>query len=135
MWSSLSLRQGKLVNRSPPACSNISRFPTLISSTVSRQSEAKAGEMTATFLMPRPGSSPLKVCLVDHPSGESGFKHVVNETLRAGLSAPAARKSKRYKVKPAALGGVLPGVDLDKALALADAIEDQELMAKMQLRK
>jgi hypothetical protein len=38
-------------------------------------------------------------------------------------------------VKPAALGGVLPGVNLDKALALADAIEDQELAAKMQLRK
>jgi hypothetical protein len=40
-----------------------------------------------------------------------------------------------YKVKPAALGGVLPGIDLDRALALADAIEDQELAAKMRLRK
>jgi hypothetical protein len=38
-------------------------------------------------------------------------------------------------VKPVALGGVLPGVNLDKALALADAIEDQELAAKMQMRK
>jgi hypothetical protein len=38
-------------------------------------------------------------------------------------------------VKPAALGGVLPGIDLDKALALADAIVDQELAAKMRLRK
>ena len=64
----------------------------------------EAGETAATFLMPRPGSSPLKVCLVDHPSGESGFKHVVTETLRAGLSAPVARKSRPYKVKPAALG-------------------------------
>jgi hypothetical protein len=63
------------------------------------------------------------------------FKQVVNETLRAGLSAPAARKSQRYKVKPAALGGVSPGINLDKALALADAIEDQELASKMQLRK
>ena len=63
------------------------------------------------------------------------FKQVVNETLRAGLSAAPARKSRRYKVKPAALGGVLPGVNLDKALALADAIEDQELASKMQARK
>jgi hypothetical protein len=63
------------------------------------------------------------------------FKQVVNETLRAGLSAPAASKSRRYRVKPAALGGVLPGINLDKALALADAIEDQELASKMQLRK
>ena len=63
------------------------------------------------------------------------FKQVVNETLRAGLSTAAARQSKRYKVQPAALGGVSPGVNLDKALALADAIEDQELATKMQLRK
>jgi hypothetical protein len=38
-------------------------------------------------------------------------------------------------VKPAALGGVAPGINLDKVLALADAIEDQELAAKMRLRK
>ena len=59
----------------------------------------------------------------------------MNETLRAGLSARAARRSKPCRVKPAALGGMLPGINLDKALALADAIEDQELAAKMQLRK
>jgi hypothetical protein len=63
------------------------------------------------------------------------FKQVVNETLRAGLGATGARRPKPYRVKPAALGGVFPGVSLDKALALADAIEDQELAAKMQLRK
>jgi hypothetical protein len=55
--------------------------------------------------------------------------------LRAGLSATRARRSRPYKVKPAALGGVAPGINLDKALALADAIEDQELAAKMRLRK
>jgi hypothetical protein len=69
-----------------------------------------------------------------HGSGKS-FKQVVNETLRAGLGASGARRSRPYRMKPAALGGVLPGVNLDKALALADAIEDQELAAKMQLRK
>ena len=63
------------------------------------------------------------------------FKQVVNETLRVGLSATAVRRSKRYKVKPAALGGVSPGINLDKELALADALEDQEQRAKMQLRK
>jgi hypothetical protein len=60
------------------------------------------------------------------------FKQLVNETLRAGLSTAAARRSKRCKVKAAALGGVWPGVDLDKALALADAIEDQELPSRLQ---
>jgi plasmid stability protein len=69
-----------------------------------------------------------------HRSGKS-FKQIVNETLRAGLGASGARRRRPYRVKPAALGGVMPGINLDKALALADAIEDQELMAKMQLRK
>jgi hypothetical protein len=69
-----------------------------------------------------------------HTSGKP-FKQVVNETLRAGLSATGARRRRPYRVKPVALGGVLPGVNLDKALALADAIEDQELAAKMRLRK
>lgn len=63
------------------------------------------------------------------------FKEVVNDTLRAGLSAKGERKANPYVVRPVALGGPLPGINLDKALALADAIEDQELAAKMQLRK
>jgi hypothetical protein len=69
-----------------------------------------------------------------HRSGKP-FKQVVNDTLRAGLSATPPRQRRPYKVKPAALGGVAPGINLDKALALADAIEDQELATKMQLRK
>jgi hypothetical protein len=63
------------------------------------------------------------------------FKDVVNETLRAGLTAKGTRQAKPYVVRPAALGGPMPGIDLDKALALSDAIEDQELAAKMLLRK
>jgi hypothetical protein len=63
------------------------------------------------------------------------FKDVVNEILRAGLKAKGARKAKPYVVRPASLGGPMPGISLDKALALSDAIEDQELAAKMQLRK
>ena len=63
------------------------------------------------------------------------FKEVVNEILRAGLSARRAPKAKRYRVKPVALGGVAPGIDLDKALALADALEDREIAAKIERRK
>lgn len=63
------------------------------------------------------------------------FKTVVNETLRAGLGATGERRGKRYRVRPAALGGVSSGINLDKALALADALEDQELATKLQLRK
>jgi plasmid stability protein len=69
-----------------------------------------------------------------HRSNRS-FKEVVNEILRAGLSAGRARMAKPYRVKPASLGGVAPGIDLDKALALADALEDQETAAKIERRK
>jgi hypothetical protein len=65
-----------------------------------------------------------------HRSGKP-FKQVVNETRRAGLDAAATRGSRRYRLKPARLGGVLPGVNLDKTLAMADAIEDQELAIKV----
>ena len=58
-----------------------------------------------------------------HKSNKS-FKQVVNETLHAGLSARRAPKPKPYKARPASLGGVGPSINLDKALALADAIED-----------
>jgi hypothetical protein len=63
------------------------------------------------------------------------FKQVVNETLRAGLDAKRVPKAKPYRVRVVSMGGVLPGVNLDKALALADAIEDQEIAAKLELRK
>ena len=64
------------------------------------------------------------------------FKAAVNETLRAGLAAlEAPPKPRRYRVKPAALGGVLPGIDLDKALRLADALEDEGIARKLELRK
>jgi len=64
------------------------------------------------------------------------FKAAVNEALRAGLAAIAAPpKPKRYRIKPAALGGVLPGIDLDKALHLAAALEDEGIARKLELRK
>ncbi len=59
-------------------------------------------------------------------------KAAVNETLRAGLAAAAApRRRKRYRVKPVSLGGVRPGVDLDKALQFADALEDEGIARKL----
>lgn len=64
------------------------------------------------------------------------FKQVVNETLRAGLEetrvAPAARA---YRLEPISMGSSPPGVNLDKALTLAAALESDELGRKMDLRK
>jgi len=52
------------------------------------------------------------------------FKEVVNETLRAGLSAQRVLPPvHRYGLRPAPMGRVAAGVDLDRALALADALE------------
>lgn len=56
------------------------------------------------------------------------FKEVVNRTLRAGLVAESSPpKAKRYRVKPASLGGSKPGINLHKALRLADALEDEAI--------
>jgi hypothetical protein len=64
------------------------------------------------------------------------FKDVVNETLRAGLEArQAAPPRRRYRLRPSHLGPVASGVKLDKALTLAGALEDEELVRKLELRK
>ncbi|MCL4798021.1 MAG: CopG family transcriptional regulator [Burkholderiales bacterium] len=72
---------------------------------------------------------------IAHRSGRP-FKQVVNETLEAGLAArEAPPKARPYRLKPASLGGVMPGVDLTKALRLAAALEDEEIARKLELRK
>jgi hypothetical protein len=69
-----------------------------------------------------------------HRSGKP-FKQVVNETLQAGLAAREAPAARPYRVAPVSLGGVVPGIDLNKALRLADALEDDEIARKLELRK
>jgi hypothetical protein len=71
---------------------------------------------------------------VAHKAGKP-FKEVVNETLRKGLRSKRTPVAKPYRLKTVSLGGVRPGVNLDKALALADAIEDEEIARKLDLRK
>lgn len=68
-------------------------------------------------------------------SGRS-FKEVVNQALRLGLAAArSSGASKRYRLKPASLGGPNEGYDLDKALAIADDLEDEAIVQKLTLRK
>lgn len=70
-----------------------------------------------------------------HRSGKP-FKQVVNETLRAGLAVRQSSGELRpYRLKPVSLGGLLPGLNLEKALRLADALEDQEIARKIALRE
>ncbi len=59
------------------------------------------------------------------------FKQALNDALRAGLTADAHRPA--FEVRSVAMGA--PRVDLDKALAVAADLEDDELIRKMAMRK
>ena len=53
------------------------------------------------------------------------FDEVLNDALRAGLSSRATAKEQRFVQKTYPLGAQ---VDLTKALALADEVEDEEVI-------
>lgn len=60
----------------------------------------------------------------------------LNDALRAGLRAPGAgspARRRRYREKPVSLG--VPRVDLTKALSIAAALEEEEIVRKTALRK
>lgn len=63
------------------------------------------------------------------------FRRNVNEVLRLGLQAEKTRPTRAYRIKPLSLGGAAPGVDLDRSLRLADALEDEAHARKLELRK
>jgi hypothetical protein len=63
------------------------------------------------------------------------LKRIVNEALRAGLAARKAPPPRRYRLTPVSLGGVVPGVDINKALRLAEALEDEAIARKLEMRK
>ena len=63
------------------------------------------------------------------------LKRVVNEALRAGLAARKTPRARPYRLTPVSLGGVVAGVDLDKALRLAEALEDEAIAHKLEMRK
>ena len=64
------------------------------------------------------------------------FKVVVNEVLRAGLEETTAKPSRRpYRNRTVSMGPARAGIDLDKALALSSALEDEELARKIEQRK
>lgn len=62
------------------------------------------------------------------------FKEALNAAVRAGLRAPAAAGATPYRL-PAFRMGFRPEIPLDKALALAATLEDEETARKLALRK
>jgi len=63
------------------------------------------------------------------------FKQVLNDAVREGLRAEAAREAsaKPFRQRTFKLGK--PLVDLTKALALADELGDEALAAKLRARR
>ena len=63
------------------------------------------------------------------------LKQVVNEALRLGLEnldKPAARP---YRIEPVSMGPPRADIDLDKALQLADALENDAIGQKLAQRR
>lgn len=68
--------------------------------------------------------------------GGQSFTAVVNETLRAGLTNRGGQtRPRRYRIEPASLGGARAELDLDRALRLADELEERAIAQKLALRK
>lgn len=63
------------------------------------------------------------------------FKTVLNDAVRAGLRAQDAPPAKPYRLTPISAGGPMPGINLDKALQLAAALEDEEILRKLEMGK
>lgn len=61
------------------------------------------------------------------------FKQALNSAVRAGLGGQArARRAFKQYAQPM---GLRPGFNLDKALQLAAALEDEEIVRKLERRK
>jgi hypothetical protein len=61
------------------------------------------------------------------------FRQVLQEVLRAGLQSGVAPAARPYRVPASNLGP--PRLDLRRSLALADALEEEALAAKLQERR
>lgn len=62
------------------------------------------------------------------------FKAVLNDAVRKGLAPPRPARARRFIQKTYDLG-TSDDFRWDKALAMADALEDEEIVHKMALRK
>jgi len=62
------------------------------------------------------------------------FKEALNETVRIGICGKERKRAKKFVQKSFRMGAAQE-FRWDKALAVADAIEDEELTRKLTLRK
>jgi hypothetical protein len=64
----------------------------------------------------------------------TSFKQVLNSSVRRGLRTREASGTEPYRMRARPLGA-RPGIDLDRALALAGELEDAETRRRLALRK
>lgn len=62
------------------------------------------------------------------------FRELLNTVIRRGLEIPRAPEF-RYQVPSFNLGAVREGINIDKANALASALDSDEVMRKLDQRK
>ncbi len=62
------------------------------------------------------------------------FKEALNQAIRLGIGGSRQKSRQRFRQKTYRMG-FCPEFRWDKALALADAMEDEELARKLELRK
>ena len=60
------------------------------------------------------------------------FKEALNSAVRLGVGSETTARPYRMPARPL---GLRPGIDLDKALRLAGALEDEEVIRKLEERK
>lgn len=69
-----------------------------------------------------------------HRRGVS-FKEMLTIILRRGLDTPEKPSRSRYRCPTFAMGTPAKPFNLDKALTIAEALEDEETVRKLALRK
>lgn len=62
------------------------------------------------------------------------FKEALNLAVRTGLGPGSTRRPRKYR-QPTFRMGFHPEINLNKAMALAAAMEDEEIARKLNLRK
>lgn len=72
---------------------------------------------------------------VDAARRRMSFKDLLNAVIRAGLGAPAVQRPPPYRPPVFHMGQVREGVDIDRALAAADALEDREVRDELSRRR
>lgn len=63
------------------------------------------------------------------------LKEFLNGVIRRGLEERTSRTATRFRVPTFDMGNPVDGRSLDKALALAGELEDEEVLRKLNLRK